>query len=217
MENKDAARMHPTAQLLVETVREMLKTLPFNTIKSESVLQKSGLSRGSMYHHFVNFEDLVETAQIQLYNEFIEDLVQSLKEVLTSCETIEEARAAFSVLSSTGSEHHPGNIRNQRVGVLYSAAVSHEFAKKLQHSQESLTQEWMNLYEMCVAKGWADPSIDARAVAILIQSTTLGRTIDDLSMVHMSLDAWVVVLLHLLDSFFFSKCVEVETPQSLEK
>ena len=37
--------LHPTAQKLVDTVKEMLKETPYNNIKSENVLFRSKISR----------------------------------------------------------------------------------------------------------------------------------------------------------------------------
>ena len=50
MESLKEALRHPTAQKLVDTVIEMLKTTPYNGIKSENVLARSGISRGPLYH-----------------------------------------------------------------------------------------------------------------------------------------------------------------------
>ena len=84
--------LHPTAQKLVNTVIEMLRTTSYNNIKSESVLLKSGISRGPMYHHFANFEDLIETAQIQIYKEFASEAIQELVDAVNSIEDPFKAR-----------------------------------------------------------------------------------------------------------------------------
>ena len=56
--------LHPTKRALITTVLEQLKTLKPSEITSESVLDKSGISKGSLYHHFEDFDDLIETAQV---------------------------------------------------------------------------------------------------------------------------------------------------------
>jgi hypothetical protein len=55
-----------------------------------------------------------------------------------------------------------------------------------------------------VAKGWADPTLQSRAVAILMQSMILSRVLDELGEEQMDIDAWVDVILRLMDCFFLS-------------
>jgi len=67
-----------------------------------------------------------------------------------------------------------------------------------------LTQEWMKAYQICLDKGWADPTMDPRCVAILMQSSFIGRVLDEISSVQMDVNEWVKVLSRLFDSFFFA-------------
>ena len=60
MEFTEEPTLHPTAQKLVDTVIEMLQTTSYNNIKSENVLVRSGITRGPLYHHFADFDDLIE-------------------------------------------------------------------------------------------------------------------------------------------------------------
>lgn len=204
VQTNDDAPLHPTAQRLVDTVVEMLKTTPFDEIKSDVVLQRSGISRGPMYYHFQNFEELVETAQLKLYQSFLEKVVQDLNGVIAQSQTIEEARVGFSVLGEISRRQSASFTRIQRIGLIYSAITNKRLSAKFKKHQEYLTRGWMNLYETCVAKGWADPTLQSRAVAILMQSMILSRVLDELGEEQMDIDAWVDVILRLMDCFFLS-------------
>ena len=138
VQTNDDAPLHPTAQRLVDTVVEMLKTTPFDEIKSDVVLQRSGISRGPMYYHFQNFEELVETAQLKLYQSFLEKVVQELNAVIAQCQTIEEARAGFSVLGEISRRQSASFTRIQRIGLIYTAITNKRLnrtcAKNARHS-----------------------------------------------------------------------------------
>lgn len=43
---------HPTRLYLIQTVEELLTTRPIYEVGSELVLAASGVSKGSLYHHF---------------------------------------------------------------------------------------------------------------------------------------------------------------------
>ena len=61
-------REHPTRRKLLDTVYGLLTSQPFDSITIGLVLEKSGVVSGSLYYHFENFDDLVETAMAELFS-----------------------------------------------------------------------------------------------------------------------------------------------------
>ena len=55
---------HPTKTALIEATRELLETNARKDISTEQILNKSGISKGSLYHHFEDLEELVEAAML---------------------------------------------------------------------------------------------------------------------------------------------------------
>ena len=196
--------LHPTAQKLVDTVKEMLKETAYNNIKSENVLFRSGISRGPLYHHFENFEELIEVAQTQIYQDYVGGVFSSLMGALSALADPVVTRDAFMRIVRESDEGNSESLRRQRVGLVHNAASIEGFGEKLSVTQEILNQQWMKIYQICVEKGWADASIDPRSVAILMQSIYFGRILDDISPIQMSPEAWLATRSRLLDSFFFS-------------
>ncbi|MFZ9750906.1 MAG: TetR/AcrR family transcriptional regulator, partial [Candidatus Nanopelagicales bacterium] len=58
---------HPTRQKLIETTVSLLDTLRPAEITVEMILQQSGISKGSLYHHFEDVEELFEAAEISRF------------------------------------------------------------------------------------------------------------------------------------------------------
>ena len=196
--------IHPTAQRLVDTVKEMMKDTAYNNIKSEAVLLRSGISRGPLYHHFTNFDELIQIAQTQIYQDYVGLLFGALMNASTSLEDPMATREEFANIIRKSQVGNSISLQRQRAGIVHNAASTKSFSAKLGVTQESLTQQWIKIYQICIDKGWADPSLDPRTVAILMQSIFFGQVLDDISPVHMDLDAWIVTLIRLLDNFFFS-------------
>ena len=197
-------QLHPTAQKLVDTVIEMLQTTSYNNIKSENVLVRSGITRGPLYHHFEDFDDLIQTAQIQLYKKFVLDVTSQLVNVLNSAEDLATVQNKLKEFINVRSEKIADNVLRQRIGIIHNAASHPALREKLFESQETLTQEWMKAYQICLDRGWADPTVDSRCVSILMQATFIGRVLDGMSNVQMDLEEWQKVLIRLFDTFFFS-------------
>lgn len=196
--------IHPTAQRLVDTVKEMMKDTPYNNIKSDAVLLRSGISRGPLYHHFTNFDELIQIAQTQIYQDYVGLLLGALMNASISLEDPMATREEFAKIIRKSQVGNSISLQRQRAGIVHNAASTKSFSAKLGVTQESLTQQWIKIYQICIDKGWADPSLDPRTVAILMQSIFFGQVLDDISPVHMDLDAWIMTLIRLLDNFFFS-------------
>lgn len=204
MEAVEVTPIHPTAQRLVDTVKEMLLDTAYNNIKSENVLLRSGISRGPLYHHFINFDELIQLAQTQIYQDYVGLLFGALMNASSALDDPLAAREEFANIIRRSQVGNSVSLHRQRVGIVHNAASTKSFSDKLGGTQESLTQQWIDIYQICVDKGWADPSLDPRTVAILMQSTFFGRVLDDISPSHMNMDAWIVTLIRLLDNFFFA-------------
>jgi len=200
----DDVPLHRTAQKLVDTVIEMLQTTAYSKIKSENVLVRSGITRGPLYHHFADFDDLIQTAQIQLYKSFAFDVISQLVKVIEATDDLENARRELHSFVENRSRRITYTLLRQRVGIIHNAASMLNLREKLNNTQEALTQEWMKAYQICLDKGWADPTMDPRCVAILMQSSFIGRVLDEMSSVQMDVNEWVKVLSRLFDSFFFA-------------
>jgi AcrR family transcriptional regulator len=207
MNSEVSQPLHPTAQKLVDTVIEMLKDTSYNNIKSENVLLRSGISRGPLYHHFENFEELIQTAQIQIYQKFVTESSKAVAEAIVGHDDFREAREAFKASVERSTQMSNSSLRRQRIGLMHNAVSFENFRQQLSTTQEELNQQWITAYQTCVKKGWTNPALDARAVAILMQSTFIGQTLDDISPVKMNPEEWSAVLMHLLETLFFSNFV----------
>jgi AcrR family transcriptional regulator len=203
MVTADDSHLHPTAQKLVDTVIEMLQTTSYNNIKSENVLARSGITRGPLYHHFADFDDLIQTAQIQLYKTFVLELTSQLMKVIEATEDLESARNELHRFVEMRSTKISYTLLRQRVGIIHNAASIPSLRERLNSTQEALTKEWMKAYQICVDKGWADSNMDPRSVAVLMQSSFIGRVLDGMSNVQMDVNEWIKVLNRLFDCFFF--------------
>ena len=197
--------LHPTAQKLVDTVIEMLETTSYNNIKSENVLSRSGITRGPLYHHFADFDDLIQTAQVQMYKKFVYEVTEQLVGVIAAADSLEHARGELHRFIEVRSETITDTNLRQRIGIIHNAASMPNLREKLRSTQEALTQQWMRAYQICLDRGWADPEMDPRAVSVLMQSSFVGRVLDRMSTTQMGYQEWVNVLSRLFDCFFFIK------------
>ena len=78
------ATVHPTKNALIEATRELLGNSARKEISSDQILIKSGISKGSLYHHFEDLEELIEAALILRYTEWVDASIGAITQVIRS-------------------------------------------------------------------------------------------------------------------------------------
>ena len=194
---------HPTKRALIDTVVSMLETTPVESVTCDAVLDASGISRGSLYHHFDDYPDLLEHAAASRFARYVDESIVAIRSLVESVHSAAELRAAMAAFNR--SLQGPERVHNRfdRTIALANAARSPRFRVRLGEEQERLTGAFVGLIREGQRKGWVVPEIDPRAMAVLIQAYTLGRVVDDITVTHFDTEAWLA----LLDRFFASICV----------
>ena len=79
--------LHPTAKELVLAMDRLLESTRPTDITTEQVINESGISKGSLYHHFVDLNDLIETTLIYRYSKWIDSSIQLMSKLLNTAKT----------------------------------------------------------------------------------------------------------------------------------
>jgi len=196
---RPAKKEHPTKTALIDTVVTMLDTIPVEEITCDAVLEASGISRGSLYYHFEDFGDLVEHGLAVRFRRYVDDTVDEFRRAVEESTSAQEFRERLTALTLVN--HHPDTARHrfERTIPFAAAANSMRFRDTLGHEQQRLTDAQADLIRAAQDKGWVDPAIDARAVAVFLQATTIGRVVDDVCPAPMSQASWDALLGLLFD------------------
>ena len=172
---------HPTKEKLVDTAVLLLKSHHPDQISSEMILNESGISKGSLYHHFEDLQHLIETALLRRYARWVRINVDALTGLLTSAKYSQDIYDGLLEVTKRTQDRNLRSERFFRAEVLTKANNSPRFAKQLQALQKQLTDSLTDLVREAQERGFYKKSIDAKSIAVFIQAYTLGKIIDDSS------------------------------------
>jgi AcrR family transcriptional regulator len=197
--------IHPTKSRLIETTAELLDTKFPQDIAVDEILDKSGISKGSLYHHFEDLGELLEAAQIARYAVWVDRsigfMTPLLSEAKTTADMIESLRKA--TLFTQSKEYKA--TRFQRARTLANSETSPRFQKALGIEQDRLTSALEDLVAEAKNKGLFRKDLDTRVIAIFIQSYTLGKIIDDIVPTPVSQEKWDEFIVNMLISTMVSQ------------
>lgn len=195
--------LHPTKRALLETVIQLMETKNPEEILSDEVLQISGISKGSMYYHYKDWFEIIEDAICERFGRYVDRSVELCEYAITTAKNRDELIAILKNVTRETQKPEQIRVRFGRVRAIAMATQSDRMIKKLGEVQERLTQALEDLFREAKERGWADPSIDPRAVAVLVQAYTFGHVVDDFTPNHMDIEAWYRTIDGVVEKVFF--------------
>ena len=185
------ARQHPTRERLIDVVVDLLASKSPEEITVDEVLSTSGISKGSLYHHFVDFHDLIDVALAERFAAYVDVSIEQLVALMHSVKSEDEFWAGIDLITRESQAVSNRPNRANRVQILARATRSESFRKLLGIQQARLTEAYADLIREGQMRGWLTNQFDAHAAAVLIQAYTLGRTIDDVNEVSVDPEKWI--------------------------
>ncbi len=194
--------IHPTKERLILTTVSLMEGDHPDKVHVEEVLASSGISKGSLYHHFEDFGDLIEEALIYRFSANVDRNIIAITDMLTSITSREEFYAGLARITvmTQGAELAP--IRFERARALGLAGTSDRFRVKLGAEQQRVTDALTDLFREAQLQGWMNSEFDPHAAAVFIQSYTLGKVVDDVTPTPMNPDAWIALITRLVEKTF---------------
>ena len=180
-----------TKQRLIETVLELAEDQPIDDIRVEEVLKESGISTGSLYHHFDDFGHLIETAMAERYVEILRHGLVLAGAALDQAEDVEDLKRRMLEASYIYVKLNTPEIRFERARILARAEGSERLREVLGEAQQELTDSLTEMFARAQRPaGLLDPDIDPRSIAVFLQAYTFGRLVDDIVPRRMKQEDW---------------------------
>jgi len=202
---REQGDIHPTRELIVEVAATLMKEKGVEKLHIDDVLERTGLSRGALYHHFTNVDDLIEHALLATYAEGVNANIDFVRNVLATSSTLAEFRTGiFEANRIYARNEQLRELRKLRAHAMALTATATMLATELAQEQQRLTDEYIAVIIESKKRGWVRDNVDPHALATFVQAYSFGVIVDDVSQSHVDRDAWEQII-----SDFFDKCVFV--------
>lgn len=195
------ATMHPTKRRLIETVSVMLDGHQPYDVLIDGVLRESGVSKGSLYHHFDDFPDLVEQTLVLRFSDGVDETIRMMRAALDQSQSADDFWKRMHDLVWFSQDPKRAPRRAERARVIGMANGNERFAKVLAREQDRLTGEITEVVSTAQRNGWVREGLSPHAIALFIQAYTLGRALDDVAEQKVNAEDWASLIEFVTDSF----------------
>lgn len=196
---------HPTAQKLMDTVSTMLDGQDPHDVLVDEVLRLSGVSRGSLYHHFGDFPGLIQATLLQRFSVNVDADAAALEKLARDATSKQDYWERIRKLSSITQVPERAPVRAERARLISLASSDEDFAAALAKEQQRVTDAMAHAVAAAQAKGWVDEHLSPRAIAVFLQAYSLGRAVDDVSAEHLENSQWQLVVEAAIGAFAAGK------------
>jgi AcrR family transcriptional regulator len=195
-----AGRSQRTRERVLDIVLEQLEEGGESAVRIDVVRDRSGVSIGSIYHHFDDRDGLIVAAQLYRFGRYAEAEIAALSEMVQVARDVAEFRRAIRQLTLRTSSEIRVAQRWGRIGVLGSTIGRVALREEVRAIQTRLTDGFQAHVAQGQARGFFRSDLDARAVALFIEAYALGSALNDLDLRPVSEQDWERVVWAVLDA-----------------
>jgi AcrR family transcriptional regulator len=188
-----------TMERALVVVGEILDEGGEASLRLADVSRRSGVSIGSLYHHFESREGLIRAARERQFLQSLPTDADDVANLLATAHTPEQfAERLEQIIRSTQTPDRAAN-RLRRVELIGAAAARPELLEAISATQTMVLDVGEALAAAFKERGWLREGIEPRALALFVQAITLGRVLGDLDQRGVDQEAWAQLLLSALD------------------
>jgi AcrR family transcriptional regulator len=146
----------------------------------DRVIELSGVSRGSVYHHFGNRDGLIAAVEIEDFTRYMMSGVEYLREDILKMDSIETWLQEIQLMLLSDHAQQSRERRIRRISSIVAAQGNPTLLTALSQVQMEGTRHLAETLRMAVEKGIMNPTAPVLGIAYLFQSILVGRVLVDL-------------------------------------
>lgn len=190
--------MHPTKVLLLETAVSLIDEFGPQGFTVETLLETSKISKGSLYHHFHDFSDVIEQAQVARFSRYVDQDIEVLVALLKSATSREDLGTKFSMVVQAAGTPGRDVARADRAAIVGMARHSKKFAEGLAVEQQRVTDVLTDIAREMQERGWINKDLDAAVIATFVQAYSMGFVLNDITAKPITIDQWSAFISFML-------------------
>ena len=200
-----AVRRKPNIAEILMITLELLERDGESGFRLEDLMQRTGISKSSIYLHFGDRDGLLAAALSKKFSEIVQESLSGLELLLNNVSDPRSMRDALQ--AATAFVTSPDRFKNRldRAVIIAGTRGRAAFADELAKAQTALTDRMMVLLLDAQERGLVRLRHSPRTVAQMIQAVTFGRIVAELEQ-HPSpesVQSWISMVTELLDNLLF--------------
>ena len=169
-----------TVNSLLDAAIEEIETLGEDGVRVETVLEKAGVSIGSLYHHFGGREQLIEAARVEQLRRFHNDDLESIQMLLSRITSVEDLLDRLTAMSASFHDPDGGDTRLRRLALLGSAVTRDALLATTRDARQRTNQLLMDVFQDLKDRRILSEEADPATITLFLQAFSFGQVLADI-------------------------------------
>ena len=201
IEREKSRRGRATIEKLLEVTISELDRVGLAEIDLDSLLRKSKISKGSLYHHFGSKNGLLAAAEAQQFMKYLKREGETFRELIEDCKSKQKfVDLVADVMKITRLEANI-DFRKKRVRAIAMSFNDETLAQVLKNAQIEVTEYLAGSFQIAKYRGLVKPDTDLMALSYWIQGVFIWHIMLDITEQTEHEDAWGQVAFEALRPF----------------
>jgi len=185
---------HATHRALIDCGVDLAKEFGMYGFTVEQLLTTSGISKGSLYHHFEDFNDLVECVQVRIFTEYVALDISAIQKALDAATDREKFVQLISAITRDAMQPQRSVSRIQRARIISATQGRERFAARIAEERQLLNDQMTRVISVGQERGWVPSHFDAQALALFVQGYAFGLILNDVAEARVNPEELITVI-----------------------
>jgi AcrR family transcriptional regulator len=174
-------RAEPTVDVLVDATIAMLRERGVAGLRIEDLVRETGVSRGSLYHHFGSRDGLIDAAKLVEFTTMANRDLEAIGALASHARTRSELRDGLVGIAHSAHDIERRFVRLRRTAIIGASVTRPRLADALAEEQQRVTDRFAGYISVLQERGLVRGDLDPQVAAVFLQAIILGRVLDDIS------------------------------------
>lgn len=190
-----------TIEKLLEVTISELDRVGLAEIDIDSLLRKSKISKGSLYHHFGSKNGLLAAAEAKQFMQYLNREGIVFREMIEKCSTKQEFVKLVSTVMKITRLKENREFRKKRVRAIAMSFNDPKLSEILASAQKQVSEYLADTFEIARDRGWVKPEVNLLTLSYWIQGVFIGHIMLDITGQTEHEEGWSETAFLALQSF----------------
>ena len=196
------ARAKDTVSLVIAEANRAIETGGESSVRVQEISAKTGVSIGSIYHHFGDRDGLIRATYVHNFAANIQDDIARAKRFMAKMHSTQEIAEHYDEMLAFLVEHFKHVPADKRANIIGNTTGRPLLRAALAEVQHELTEQLTEVMQLLQERGMLKPHLSPRAAAVIVLGMLHGKIVAEIDTSPVSENDWNQAMISAFGGLF---------------
>lgn len=196
------ARAKDTVDLVIAEANRSIETGGESSVRIQEISGKTGVSIGSIYHHFGDRDGLIRATYVHNFAANIQEDIGRAKRFMDKMHSTQEIAEHYDEMQAFLVDHFKHVPADKRANIIGNTTGRPLLRAALAEVQHGLTEQLTEVMQLLQDRGMLKPHLSPRAAAVMVLGMLHGRIVAEIDTSPVSEQEWNQAMISAFGGLF---------------